>query len=1101
MMCEAFLWWAFYAPPALRFFILWTLLSARLSVLNCATPPCLPRQSARHVQPCNTGVERDATVPSYDDRAERNNATSVKLCCPTDFVGPGLCLDHVRARVQYTRTELLAVSPAPLIPDVTARLRSLGLGVCLPRKRYRRKTLQPRPGEKPLKVLSFNCQSCREIATKLHDLIMSEYVDIVMLTETWLYANGDEAFMAALTPAGYDLRSFPRQSGRGGGIAFVVRNSLTPFITFTPLHFSSFEAVLLKIALGQCSTSCVCLYRPPPSKRNKLTSSMFFREFPELLSQFLDTHKDFSIHGDFNFHFDNDSDSQVSRLKTLLTDHNLSQLVDQPTHRKGHTLDWTVVRNERSLLAHECVKEFPGLSDHFAVFSTLSMTRPPPRTRLISSRDFKAVSQTEFQSDVKRFTEATGNRIDDLDVVALVDTYNNGLLEILDRHAPSVTRRVRDRPSAPWLTEEVREVRRKRRRAERQWRKSRLTVHRQILISARNEVKSCIQKAKRDYFSEQIDSASAAKQIFSVSDKLLGKSRSSPLPVNVPVSELPQKFCDFFSNKIRGIRYNLDQRPSLPPTFNVYKGPVLAEFESVTETGIYNLITALPPKSCILDPIPTNLTKECLRDLVPLITAIVNSSLSTGIVPPQFKQAIVKPLLKKPGLDVNVFGNFRPVSNLPFISKVLEKIVLKQLQNHLSSNNLIDKYQSAYKKGHSVETAVLSVLDGLLGKCDERLVSITALLDLSAAFDTLDHSILLQRLQISFGISGTVLAWFTSYVHDRFQRVVLDGAESSPSPLLYGVPQGSVLGPVLFSLYSQPLSDVISVHACDYHKYADDTELSKSAPADEFHTAVLSVQNCVHDVLLWMDSNKLKLNTDKTEVMPIGSPYRLGLIGCDSIDLDGSKVPFQTSVRYLGVTLDQSLSMQDQIGNVCRACYFHLRRIASIRSLLSQDAVIKLVSAKVLSRLDYCNSVLVSLPDEQLARLQQVQNSAARIILRKKKQDHVTPMLRELHWLPIKARCQYKIAVLAYQYFDGSLPEYLTTSLTVPKRKTSLTLRSSNEKRLEVPIPNMKTAGGHAFSSTAPSVWNSLPIGLRNQPKLAGFKSHLKTHLFLEYLE
>ena len=219
---------------------------------------------------------------------------------------------------------------------------------------------------------------------------------------------------------------------------------------------------------------------------------------------------------------------------------------------------------------------------------------------------------------------------------------------------------------------------------------------------------------------------------------------------------------------------------------------------------------------------------------------------------------------------------------------------------------------------------------------------------------------------------GIVLRWFESYVHNRFQSVVVDEALSTPSPLVYGVPQGSVLGPVLFTLYSQPMSDEIKENDLQFHKYADDTELSRSARPESFGDARSAVQSCISDVQSWMNNNYLKLNPDKTELMTVGSPARLGLVGGDPLCIDGSDIQLSTSVKYLGVKIDQTLSMQDHISSTCRASFLELRRIASIRKYLSTGAAARLVSAMVTSRLDYCNSILAGLPAEQIARLQRV---------------------------------------------------------------------------------------------------------------------------------
>ena len=193
--------------------------------------------------------------------------------------------------------------------------------------------------------------------------------------------------------------------------------------------------------------------------------------------------------------------------------------------------------------------------------------------------------------------------------------------------------------------------------------------------------------------------------------------------------------------------------------------------------------------------------------------------------------------------------------------KILERLVL-QLQSDLHANCLpeIDSLHAEY---HSTKTAVLSVLKGLLTKPDQKLVLILELLDLSALLDTHDHAILLRQLESTFRISGVALSWFESYLSDGTQSVMVDGLMSTLIPLVFGVPQGLVFGPVLFTLYSQPLSNVIACHSCDYHKYADDTEISGSAPPSDFTSVQSNIQSCISDTSSWMQSNKLKLNTEK----------------------------------------------------------------------------------------------------------------------------------------------------------------------------------------------------------------------------------------------
>ena len=194
--------------------------------------------------------------------------------------------------------------------------------------------------------------------------------------------------------------------------------------------------------------------------------------------------------------------------------------------------------------------------------------------------------------------------------------------------------------------------------------------------------------------------------------------------------------------------------------------------------------------------------------LLPTIMNIINTSLTIVIVPRDLKTAVVKPLLKKPSLHKNCLKNYRPVSDLPIVSRILEKVILHKLLSHLQENNLSNPFQSAYRAGHSTETILLRIVNDILSALDNDNIPVLLLLDLSAAFDTTDHNILLSRLNSVFGIQSTALQWFHSYLSDRYQSTSVNNSSSSPSQLMYGVPEGSVLGPILFVLYTTPLSNM-----------------------------------------------------------------------------------------------------------------------------------------------------------------------------------------------------------------------------------------------------------------------------------------------------
>ena len=459
------------------------------------------------------------------------------------------------------------------------------------------------------------------------------------------------------------------------------------------------------------------------------------------------------------------------------------------------------------------------------------------------------------------------------------------------------------------------------------------------------------------------------------------------------------------------------------------------------------------------------------------------------------KQAIVTPILKKSSLKKDEFKNYRPVSNLPFFSKVLERVAANQLHQHFAAHDLYPRNQSAYRPNHSVETALLRVSDSILRSLDTRKGVIMVLLDLSAAFDTLDYSILTQTLHDQFGIQGKALQWIQSYLTARSFKVGINSNHSKAKDLRSGVPQGSVLGPFLFTAYTAPMADLIDSWGVNFHLYADDTQLWCEVNLDdeaEMNRALLNLQDCVNDIHKWMTSNKLKLNSDKTELLLFHSNSRKKPIPDISISINGTIINKGLSARNLGVIFDSTLSFKDHISSICKNSFYHLRNIHKIKKYLPPSSLATLVHAFISSRIDFCNSLLIGLPAYQLNRLQKIQNHAARLISSSNRFDHITPILYKLHWLPLQFRIYFKLILFAHRSVYRSGPDYLSLALSTNARFT----RQSVAPILLIPKSSLKTIGDRSFSVSASKLWNELPPNLRLISSFNSFKSNLKTYLF-----
>ena len=528
----------------------------------------------------------------------------------------------------------------------------------------------------------------------------------------------------------------------------------------------------------------------------------------------------------------------------------------------------------------------------------------------------------------------------------------------------------------------------------------------------------------------------------------------------------------------------------------------LSEFTVLSENDVVNLVNKSNAKSCLLDPLPTWYIKEFINTFVSVITRIMNMSLSTGIFPDIWKQAIINPLIKKPSLDSNELKNYRPVANISFMSKLIEKHVFNCINEHMDINNVGEELQSAYRSIHSTETALLQVKTDIMTYLHQQEGVFVVLLDLSAAFDTVEHTILLNRMASEIGLTGTALKWMESYFTGRTTKVGVNGTYSKPQSMQYGLPQGSIVGPGSFKIYIIPIGRIIRKHGLKYHLYADDIQLYISFnPSDpnSILTALAKLSACINEIRMWMTGNMLMLNDSKTEFFVAVSQNNSSKMPPVHLQIGTEIIKPSATVRNLGVLFDTHMTMSPHISGLSKTTSFQLRNISRIRRFLDQDTCHHVTRSLILNRLDYCNSLLLGSTQTDLTKLQRLQNWAAKLIYCATKRDHATPYLKKLHWLPIQERILFKILVFVYKCLNHSAPEYLAGNLHlhIPTR-TGLRSSSDTTRLDEYRLFHgyLQSAADRSFYYTAPELWNKLPEALRSSCTLEIFKKELKTHIF-----
>ena len=948
-----------------------------------------------------------------------------------------------------------------------------------------------------LKLHMVNTRSVNNKPEVIVEELTDKNIDAYALTETWL-KPGDEASRCALEPEGYKLLDQPRSDRTGGGTGLIVRQSYKCKKSAGGEN-KSFEYSTYSITQANKKVLDICvIYRPPYSPAHPVTTNVFFQEFPAYLSELLLTKHPLLVLGDLNIHVDVINDPDALKLQEVLDSFDLGQLVTFPTHLSGHTLDLCIIRQiDKGLV--ELLSQGQFVSDHCVVEMSVNMNFQKKSQIEVSSRRIKAIDLSAFTSDLDRVC----SQLHDVDDVSLLATqYDKELSTLLDNHAPIKRRLITLRPNSDWFDQACKEAKKVKRRAEIAFKQHSTDETEKHLKDSQKDYNKQLRQSKHSYYNTKIAAcAGNQRELYKVVNSLV-KRQAAETPLCDSKQDLVNGFADYFVSKVANIRKEIDSCLFEEPILAPFDPPCrpMHEFAELSFVDTKKLVLKSPTKSCSMDPLPTQLLKETLDTSLPLITKLVNLSLSSGVFPTNWKHALVTPLLKKAGLELT-YKNYRPVSNLSYISKLVERAVVNQLNDHLKLNCPMPDRQSAYRVGYSTETSALRLKSDILQDMDNQRVVVLVQIDLSAAFDTIDHTLLLDELNRKYGIEGTVLSWFKSYLSGRTMSVFLDGESSCSKKLDIGVPQGSCLGPILFTLYAASLFKLTAKSDCDTYGFADDHTLKLSfspGECDSENVSLNAIRSCLENIGNWMLKYKLKMNQEKTEVILIGSRQQLIKVRSSTLDIGGVSLKYLDSVRHLGAYLDKNLTMSDHVQQKCRKASSQLYVLRRIRPALDRRATEMLVHSMVTSHIDYCNSLLYGMPDNTLRPLQYVLNMCARLVFCLGKFEHITVHLKDLHWLPVRQRVNFKIVLLTFKCVKNyPSPNYLRELISM-STPTTYDLRNNRELSIEPCKFNCSTFGGRAFGHAASNLWNSLPLKLRECDNVQTFKTLLKTHYFRE---
>ena len=672
-------------------------------------------------------------------------------------------------------------------------------------------------------------------------------VGVACVCETW-FDSRKGVFSRMIKEKGYKLIHGFREKKKGGGVAILYRENLNVKEgEESTTQYLSLEYVYIIITLpSKRRLILMCVYR-----KQEIPFSCFFEELENLIDRISLKCEAVMIVGDFNVWVEEEEDPNSKQLLKLMSSYGLTQQILEPTHRGGHTLDQVYVNKFQVNVRHEVLSETMGLTtDHLPLLIEIPSIYKQKRTLIKEYRKINEVNVEMFKQDLKQAYIHFGNRgVENFGTLST--QYHELSKAVLDQHAPVLKKKVTAGIPA-WIDDEYKRSRKLRRKYERKWKKDKTEENMKNYIDQKKLCGELALSKQTMHYSKIVrEAGNCQKSLFRIADELLDKNKQHVLPAYSNPTELADEFNAYFVDKVKKIR------KSIPPATGdttYYKRPFVGEkllqFRELTEEEVKELIQTHGIKTSMEDPIPAKLMRLSLDETIPVLTQLVNQSLKEGSMT-GVKESILNPLLKKSGLDADNKKNFRPVNNLLYLSKLIERAVGNQLNDHMTKNNLHEESQFAYKTHHNTENMMLGIVDEVLRGFDENQATVIIFLDLSAAFDTIDVDKFLEIMQEEIGVDDIALQWFKSFLDQRTQRVKIENEYSDSLQVPCGAPQGSILGPRIFNINVRSQPKVFKQCKFTSSSFADDSNGRKRfALTFQFDNLKNDIVNCLQHIIL-----------------------------------------------------------------------------------------------------------------------------------------------------------------------------------------------------------------------------------------------------------